>query len=220
MEAVLDFVVCFAPIALVSYLCGCFNGALMISRRILHDDVREHGSGNAGLTNFYRNYGARYAGLVIALDMFKAVAAVVFALVYLRIIGKSEFDLLGKYVAALFCVLGHMFPVMYGFRGGKGILCGGMLLILSDWRVAIVAWGLFALLLLATRYVSLGSIAAAASFPVSTWLFIDRGWLMLTLSALTGGLIIYGHRQNIVRLLSGTERKLSRHKKSAEGDGK
>ena len=201
----------YLPIALVSYLLGCINGAVLTSKLFYHDDVRQHGSGNAGLTNFYRTYGAKHAPLVIVCDAGKAVAAVGFAVLLLRYYGAdAELLLTGKYFAGLFCLIGHMFPVTEHFRGGKGILCCGTLLLCLDWRIALPAWGLFLLMVLLARYVSLGSVCAALSFPIMTHLVY--GNVRLTaISALMAVLVIFAHRSNILRLLHGTENKFHFH---------
>ena len=201
----------YLPIALVSYFLGCINGAVLTSKLFYHDDVRKHGSGNAGLTNFYRTYGAKYALCVIVLDMGKAAASVGLAVLLLRIYGAdAALFLMGKYFAGLFCVIGHLFPVTAQFKGGKGILCSGTLLLCLDWRIALACWGLFLVLWLTTRYVSLGSVSAAALFPVLTQLVYSELHLTI-LSVLIAGLVIYAHRQNIVRLIRGTESKFRFH---------
>ena len=201
----------YTPIALVAYFLGCINGAVLTSKIFYHDDVRKHGSGNAGLTNFYRTYGAKCAPLVIVLDMGKAVASALFAVLLLRFYGADEALLvLGKYFAGLFCLLGHMFPVTEHFKGGKGILCCATLLLCLDWRIALPAWGLFVVIVLLTRYVSLGSICAAISFPITTHLVFASARLD-AVSALMAALVIWAHRTNIVRLLHGTENKLHFH---------
>lgn len=190
---------------LVSYLLGCFNGSVMTSHFIIRDDVRQHGSGNAGLTNFYRTYGARYALCVIVCDMGKTVLACLIGGYLMHwVVGDWT---LGLLIAGIGCELGHMFPVFFGLRGGKGILSGGVLVLLLDWRVALIAWGLFAVLWLTTRYVSLGSIAATASMPVSVFLLMGHNWLYTVLSAAIAALVIWCHRGNIQRLLTGTEKK-------------
>ena len=117
-----------------------------------------------------------------------------------------------KYWAGLFCLLGHMFPCMFHFKGGKGILSGGTIAIMIDWRIALVVWGGFLILAILTRYVSLGSVWAGASFPVATW-FVYQDWIITLLGLLLGGLVVYMHRGNIHRLLTGTENKFSLHKK-------
>lgn len=189
---------------LVSYLLGCFNGSVMTSHFIIRDDVRQHGSGNAGLTNFYRTYGARYALCVIVCDMGKTVLACLIGGYLMHwVVGDWT---LGLLIAGIGCELGHMFPVFFGLRGGKGILSGGVLVLLLDWRVALIAWGLFAVLWLTTRYVSLGSIAATASMPVSVFFLLGHNWLYTVLSAAITALVIWCHRGNIQRLLTGTEK--------------
>ena len=150
----------FAASAAIAYFCGCFNGAVIVSKYILRDDVRTHGSGNAGLTNFYRTFGGPLTLAVILTDMLKMVAAVEIGLLLL---GNMPPDTLMKYWAGTFCLLGHMFPCMFGFKGGKGILSGGTLCLLIDWRIALVAWGGFLLFALLTKYVSLGSCWSAFS---------------------------------------------------------
>lgn len=200
---------------LVSYLLGCFNGSVMTSHFIIRDDVRQHGSGNAGLTNFYRTYGARYALCVIVCDMGKIVLACLIGGYLMHwVVGDWT---LGLLIAGIGCELGHMFPVFFGLRGGKGILSGGVLVLLLDWRVALIAWGLFAVLWLTTRYVSLGSIAATASMPVSVFLLMGHNWLYTVLSAAIAALVIWCHRGNIQRLLTGTEKKFQWHVDPLDG---
>lgn len=200
---------------LVSYLLGCFNGSVMTSHFIIRDDVRQHGSGNAGLTNFYRTYGARYALCVIVCDMGKTVLACLIGGYLMHwVVGDWT---LGLLIAGIGCELGHMFPVFFGLRGGKGILSGGVLVLLLDWRVALIAWGLFAVLWLTTRYVSLGSVAATASMPVSVFFLLGHNWLYTVLSAAIAALVIWCHRGNIQRLLSGTEKKFQWHVDPLDG---
>ena len=201
-----------AIFAALGYLLGCANGAILTSKIFYHDDVRSHGSGNAGLTNFYRTYGAKLVLCVIAVDMLKAVIAV-------QLGGAFLGGALGKYFMGFFCMLGHMFPAPYRFKGGKGILSSGTLLLCLDWRVALVSWGAFVVLVALTRYVSLGSVAAAALLPVTTF-FVYRGaahfpWIML-LGTLIGGMVVWAHRENIKRLIHGTESKFTFHKGAAK----
>ena len=198
-------------IAVLAYFLGCFNGAVVVSRYILRDDVRNHGSGNAGLTNFYRTFGGPLTLVVILSDAVKAVVAVLFAMWIAGSI-SPELITLSKYWAGLFCLLGHMFPVTFQFRGGKGILSGGTIALMMDWRVALVVWGGFLILAIATRYVSLGSCWAGASFPFATW-FVYHDVFLTVFGACLGCLILYMHRGNIQRLLNGTENKFSLHHK-------
>ena len=198
-------------VAGISYFLGCFNGAVIVSKYILKDDIRTHGSGNAGLTNFYRTFGGPLTFVVILTDMLKAVLAVLIGS-WLFVHFQVETALFGKYFAGLFCLIGHMFPCMFHFKGGKGILSGGTVAIMIDWRLALIVWGVFLLLSALTRYVSLGSVFAAAALPVVTW-FIFPDAVITALAAAMGGLILYMHRANIRRLLRGEENKFSFHHK-------
>ena len=197
--------------AVLAYFLGCFNGAVVMSRYILRDDVRDHGSGNAGLTNFYRTFGGPLTAAVILSDVVKAVLAVLFSI---WIFGILSPDLLpfGKYWAGMFCLLGHMYPCTFQFRGGKGILSGGTIAIMIDWRVALVVWGGFLILAILTRYVSLGSCWAGLSFPFVT-AFVYRDVLLVVMAVVIGGLILWKHRGNIQRLIHGTESKFTLHTK-------
>ena len=201
----------FVLIAALAYFCGCFNGAVIVSKYILRDDVRNHGSGNAGLTNFYRTFGGPLTAVVILTDVLKAVLAVWLATDIIN--APAEAVTLAKYWAGLFCLLGHMYPCMFQFKGGKGILSGGAIVLMIDWRIALVAWVGFLVLAVLTRYVSLGSVWAGASFPIATW-FLYHDWVLLLLGIAMGGLTVWKHRGNIHRLLTGTESKFSfNHKK-------
>ncbi len=201
-------------VAVIAYFCGCFNGAVIVSKYILRDDVRKHGSGNAGLTNFYRTFGGPLTLVVILTDVLKAVVAV-----WVGILAAKYFVLddalviaLGKYWAGTFCLIGHMFPCMFQFKGGKGILSGGTIAIMIDWRVALVVWGGFLALAIITKWVSLGSCWAGLSFPFVSW-FVYQDVIILLLAIVCGGLILWKHRGNIKRILKGEESKFSFHHK-------
>ncbi len=196
-------------IVLVSYLLGCLNGAVLVSHFVIRDDVRKHGSGNAGLTNFYRTYGAKYALMVIAIDMGKMVIAGLIG-GYFFLNAHNDWTL-GLLIAGLGCELGHMFPVFFGFKGGKGILSGGTLVVLLDWRVALIAWAVFFLLWAVSRYVSLGSVCCVLSAPITTYFFLGHNWLYTVLITAIVALILYSHRANVVRLVTGTEKKFHWH---------
>ena len=194
---------------LLGYFLGCLNGSVMVSHFIIRDDVRQHGSGNAGLTNFYRTYGAKYALGVILFDMGKTVIACLLGGFLLK--NAMQDWTLGVLIGGLGCELGHMFPVFFGFKGGKGILSGGTLVWLLDWRVALIAWGLFAALWLATKYVSLSSVSAAVSMPVATWFFCGHSPVYTVLAVVIAALVVWCHRENIQRLVRGEERKFRWH---------
>ena len=200
--------------AVIAYFCGCFNGAVIVSKYILRDDVRNHGSGNAGLTNFYRTFGGPLTFVVILTDVLKAVVAILVAkFLFVGFLPDEAVVItFAKYWGGLFCLLGHMFPCMFGFKGGKGILSGGTVALMIDWRVALVVWGGFLVLAVLTKYVSLGSVWAGASFPFATW-FVYGDTVLTVMGLFMGGLVVYMHRGNIKRLLNGTESKFSLRKK-------
>ena len=207
-------------VAVVAYFLGCFNGAVVVSRYNLRDDIREHGSGNAGLTNFYRVFGGPLTAVVILSDVLKAVAAVLFAMFIAGSI-SPELVTLAKYWGGAFCILGHMFPCTFQFRGGKGVLSGGAIAIMigigggayQSWWVPLVVWGGFIILAVATKYVSLGSCWAGFSFPIVSGL-VYRDSLIILLAVIMGGLLLWKHRGNMVRIVKGTESKFVLHKGS------
>lgn len=189
--------------AVLSYLCGCINGAILISKHYLHEDVRTRGSGNAGLTNFYRNYGAKYAALVLALDALKMVLAIVITCVLLGWTPEA------KLWGGLFCILGHIFPATFRFKGGKGILSGVTLLLMLDLRIGLICLAVFVLLVAATRYISLGSIVGSSLAPGLFLVFYWGHWVAFGMLTLAAALLVWSHRGNIKRLVNGTESKFS-----------
>ena len=178
----------------------------MVSHFIIKDDVRQHGSGNAGLTNFYRTYGAKYALGVILFDMGKTVIAC--------LIGGAAFDylagdwMLGVLLGGLGCELGHMFPVFFGFKGGKGVssTCGVMLM--TFWWQALICYVITIALIAITKFVSLGSLALVVLFGILVTATNWGNWLVIAWVWVIAGLCIYRHHANIGRLIHGTERKI------------
>ncbi|MGM9537270.1 MAG: glycerol-3-phosphate acyltransferase [Candidatus Onthomonas sp.] len=196
-------------VAVISYFLGCCNSSIIISKYVLKDDVRKYGSGNAGLTNFYRVYGKKNVIWVILLDVLKAVVS---CLIGGAILGAvMDWAILGKYIAGLFCMLGHVFPCMFGFKGGKGVLSGGAIAIMLDWRIALVVWGIFIILVAFSKMVSLGSMGAAISFPIMTWT-VYHSLVLLALSVVISILICWRHKDNAKRIAHGEENKLEFHK--------
>ena len=189
---------------LVSYFLGNHNGAICVSH-MLHDDVREHGSGNAGLTNFIRNYGNSRALLVIIIDVLKAVLACWLGHVMFAPYGCA---LEGRVLAGVAVMVGHDFPALLGFRGGKGILSGWFIAWMIDWRVglliAIVFFGNYFL----THLVSMSSVLAAATFAVGFAFFHWGNPFVVAGCVFMGALTIFQHRANISRLLKGQEKKV------------
>ena len=195
-------------VALISYFLGNINGAILISKYLMHDDVRSHGSGNAGLTNYFRTYGGFQSLLVIVIDVLKCVLACVVAGMLL-----PDYALHAEITAGLICILGHSYPALAGFRGGKGILCGAATAACTDWRVFVIVMSLFIVAVLLTRYVSLGSVLAATGYAVFIPVFHWGDWIACILAVMAGGFVVFRHRSNIARLVKGTESKLTFHKK-------
>lgn len=194
----------------VSYLLGNLNGAILISKMIAHDDVRRHGSGNAGFTNFCRNYGALTGLLVFGIDAAKAVAACALGRYLFSPLG---YGLEGAVLAAIAVGLGHDFPALLGFHGGKGIVCGIASAMMLDWRVGLVSTAVFAVTYGLSRYVSLGSILGSLTVFISFALWHhDRGLAVAGCGVLCL-LAICMHRDNIDRLIHKQERKTEFFKK-------
>ena len=190
--------------ALFSYLLGNLNGAILLSRLVEKDDVRRHGSGNAGFTNFFRNYGKATSLLVILIDGAKTALS---CLLGAFLLGKYGLGTEGMLLGGLCDTLGHDLPAFLGFRGGKGIVCGFMTALVTDWRIGLILLALFALIYLSTKYVSLASLLCAVSFLVLFPLFYPGKSLVILLSAVMALLAIFLHRENLKRLLKGQERK-------------
>lgn len=191
-------------IAVESYILGGLNGAIIASRLMHRKDIREYGSGNAGLTNYYRTFGWPGTVIVIGVDVLKAVIAV---LVGGWLMGTLGYAVVGKLFAGFCLILGHMYPIYYRFRGGKGVLSGVIMATLVDWRVGLGCFLVFLLVVIFTRYVSLGSMLGALACPVLLWIF-GYDTLEGVLGLLCALLIVIKHAENIVRLIGGTERKL------------
>ncbi len=191
-------------IALASYLLGNHNGAVSVSQLVAGEDVRTHGSGNAGLTNFIRNYGLASATYVIAIDMGKAVLS---CLIGGRLLAPYGLYTEGVALGGLFLILGHDFPVLLGLKGGKGILSGVTVALMMDWRIGLFIFGIFLAAYFVTHYVSLGSVLSSGSFGFIYAVFhFDHPFAVLV-GFILSFLLVWMHRSNIVRLLKKQERK-------------
>lgn len=211
----MELAIRFVAIAILGYVFGSFNTAIVVSKIFFHQDIRTMGSGNAGLTNSFRCMGKGCTLLVLLGDILKTVCAILLAeIVFLPNLGLLP---VAKLLCGLFVVAGHMFPVYFGFKGGKGVLAGATLCAMFNWRILLILALVFVVLVAVTRYVSLGSIVIATAFP-----FMSLGYYwsspsrvpVFVLTLLVGGGVVYMHRSNIQRLLNGTENKISFHKKS------
>ena len=190
--------------SVIAYLLGNLNGAVLISKLVAHEDVRTKGSGNAGLTNFTRNYGSSTSIFVILIDMGKAIAACLIGGLLLKSYGYYAE---GVALGGLFVILGHDFPALLGFKGGKGILSGVTVALMMDWRLGLLVFSIFLVAYGLTKYVSLGSILSSGSFGFFyAWFHRDR-LFPIFVGFFLSGLIVWMHRGNIVRLCKGEERK-------------
>ena len=187
--------------ALVCYFLGNLNGAVLMSMLFQHEDVRTKGSGNAGLTNFTRNYGAGKSAYVILIDAGKTVLACLVGGLVMK-----NFDMAkeGMILGGLCVSVGHSFPILLGFKGGKGALSGLSVAAVVDWRCAVLLLTVFIICVVLTRYVSLGSVLGAISFALFFGiLYTDRPMIM-GIGIFMGLLVVFMHRSNLKRLFRGT----------------
>ena len=189
---------------LTAYMLGNLNGAFLVSYLLANDDVRKRGSGNAGLTNFIRNYGARPAILVVATDMGKATLA---CLVGGGLLAPFGHEIAGRALGGMVVILGHAFPALLGFKGGKGILSGVTVALCLDWRIGLFVFGIFLVAYWTTHYVSLGSILSSGSFGFIYAFFHWEEKFAVLVGFFLSAMIVWLHRSNIVRLIKGQERK-------------
>ena len=194
---------------LTGYLLGNLNGAVSIST-LMKDDVRSHGSGNAGLTNFIRNYGNTKALYVVAVDAIKAILSCLLTGLLLK---PYEMYLEGVMIGGAAVMAGHVFPVLLGFRGGTGIPSGLFIAAVADWRIALGIAVIFFAVYFITRYVSLSSILAAVGFGIGFCVLHHDNTVVMILGLVMPVLTIFMHRSNIARLLSGKETKTDLFKK-------
>ena len=205
--------------AIIAYILGRLNFAVIISKLKFKDDIRRYGSGNAGMTNMLRTYGKAAAAFTLLGDGVKAAVSV---LVGMLLVGEA-----GAYVAGLACVIGHSFPAFYGFKGGKGIVVTAVTLLCLEPVVFLLLFVIFVLLLASTKYLSLGSIMGMLLYPIllnSLYPILNPvivngvnesqlGFVPAVACLLNTALVVWLHRENIKRLMSGTENKFSLKKK-------
>lgn len=200
-------------VALVAYLIGSISFSVIFTKKLAGFDVREKGSGNAGATNMLRSVGKKAAVLTLLCDALKGVLAIIFAIVAGAIAKNSDKALLVQ-MAGILVVVGHTYPVFFGFKGGKGVATSLGVLLMTNWKIGLICL-VFALVLMAlTRIVSMGSVGAAILFPVLTLFIhtnytISEGSSYLVYSIILALIVAFNHRSNIRRILNGTENKLS-----------
>ncbi|MBQ2890048.1 MAG: glycerol-3-phosphate 1-O-acyltransferase PlsY [Clostridia bacterium] len=192
----------FLIIFLIAYLLGSISTSILFSKIKTGKDIRDFGSGNAGATNTLRTLGKGAAIVVLLGDMLKAVISILIAKALLN-------EQIAVYVASIGVVLGHNFPIYFGFKGGKGVAVSAVACLFADWRIGVFVVILSVLIMLTTKYVSLGSIIGAVLVFLLGFLFRGIDIPYIIFSIIIGGLAIIMHRKNIVRLLNGNENKLS-----------
>lgn len=197
---------------IMGYLIGSCNFAVIYSKLFKKDDIRKHGSGNAGATNVLRTYGKGPAAAVFLLDLLKGVVAVLLA----RLFYSADTRDICACFAAFGAVLGHNFPCYHGFVGGKGVATSFAVLLVLDWKIALIALGVFLVIVLITRYVSVGSISASVAAPAAAIVFKcvnnSTSLAVCVFAVCMGLLCIVRHKENIVRLRQGKENKIGKKK--------
>ncbi len=206
-------------IAVVSYLLGSLNFGVILSKSMKKEDVRDSGSGNAGTTNMMRTYGKVWGILTIAGDILKVVLAIWIAFKIMPVEELSvTLDNVSDYsqvvlksFAGLFAVFGHIFPCYFHFKGGKGVATSGGMVIVIDWRIALILLVIFAVTILITKYVSLGSILMAIFYPVFIGIFY-KDIVLVSIALVFTVIVVVAHRENVKRLVNHTENKISSKK--------
>lgn len=202
--------------AVLSYLLGSLNFSVIISKKLKKDDVRNHGSGNAGSTNMLRSYGKGLAALTIAGDMIKVFVAIALSFLIIKSVPGSfdilnentDADILVKSFSGFFCVLGHIFPCFFKFKGGKGVATAGGMVFAVDWRIALILLAVFIVVVAVTRYVSLGSIIMALLYPVFIFAF-HKSIILTAIAVVFTLIVVIAHIGNIKKLINHTENKIS-----------
>ena len=219
-------------VAVIGYLLGSISFSIIFTRIFMKEDIRSHGSGNAGATNVLRSVGKRAAALTFLFDFLKCVLAVVIGKMGIAYFAQQYgispiVQQYGAFAAGFGCLLGHVYPVYFGFRGGKGVVTSAAMMAIIDWRVFVLVLVGFIITFAIMKIVSLGSIVGAIIYPISTFLityFCDYRYQILSgvsgaslsyvitctvLALMISMMVIFLHRANITRLIHGEEKKLT-----------
>jgi len=217
----MTFVLLLLATALPAYISGSINGAIITSKMLFKKDIRDYGSGNAGGTNFYRVFGKHGVVLVFIIDFLKTAVPVMFggwlfgiysdmAISDVWVLSQIfDVSFFGYVFAGFFAMLGHCYPVFYAFRGGKGVLALGAVVIVLDWRLAVIAWSIFIVVIAVTRFVSIGAMLGVASYPVCMYIFDIGGIWELTVAIICLIMVVIRHESNIRRIIKGEEPRFS-----------
>lgn len=211
----------------VAYLLGSINTAVMVTSVVTKGkkDIREMGSGNAGFTNVLRSVGKVPAIITIVCDLLKAIIAVyvgglLFSFMSIEGVATEQIISIGKYICGFACIIGHSYPIYFGFKGGKGIVTAAGMMLVLDWRVFLMILGTFLIIFIISKIISLASLTCAALFGVYTYILVSLvdhssfGYtLVCTIASLGIGIfVIIKHKDNIKRLLKGEEKKITAKK--------
>ncbi len=206
-------------IAIVAYLIGSINFSVILSKKMAGFDVREKGSGNAGTTNMLRSVGKKAAALTLLCDVLKGVVSIGIAWIVGKIANDVDSALLVQ-IAGILVVVGHTYPIFFGFKGGKGVATSLGVLLMTNWQIGLICLTFAIVIMALSRKVSLGSIGAAILFPILTiftnshFIVEANGFKYLVYSLILAAIVVFNHRENIKRLLNGTENTLSFKKKN------
>ena len=190
-------------VLVLAYLIGSINTSIIVSKVLIGDDIRNHGSGNAGATNALRTLGKKGAIIVLLGDALKAVIAILIA----KLITKNVPN--ATYIAAIGTVLGHNFPLYFGFRGGKGIVVSLVAILFADWKIGLLVAVVSIAIMAVSKYVSLGSVLGAVLFVILSSIFHYGDSQFIVFAVILAILAIYMHKSNIIRLINKTENKLN-----------
>lgn len=212
--------VTYIVIGIIAYLIGSISFSVIISKKMTGFDVREKGSKNAGSTNVLRTVGKKAAVITLLCDVLKGVVAVLIAYIVGKFVNNVNVNkAILVQVAALCVVIGHTFPIFFKFKGGKGVATSLGIVLLLNWQIGLICLVFALVLMILTRMVSLGSISAAILFPVLT-IFITENYLVegnyIIFGILLAAFVVYNHRANVKRILTGTENKLNFNKEKGE----
>jgi len=198
-------------VAIIAYLLGSISFSVILSKKMAGFDVREKGSGNAGTTNVLRSVGKKAAIITLGCDVVKGVVAILIAVIVGKIVKDLNNSLLVQ-LAGIAVIVGHTFPVFFGFKGGKGIATSLGVLLVTNWNIGLICLVFALILMILTRMVSLGSIVAAILFPVLVIFMPSNAYIVegnyVIYSIILAVLVVFNHRSNVKRLLNGTENKL------------
>ena len=204
-------------IAIIAYLIGSINFSVILSKKMAGFDVRQKGSGNAGTTNMLRSVGKKAAAITLICDILKGVVSIGIAILVGYLFNAQNKSILVQ-IAAIAVVIGHTFPIFFGFKGGKGVATSLGVLIMTNWQIGLICLAIAIIIMAITKMVSLGSCMAAIAFPLLTYFaanifenayIVKEGSSYFVYSIILAVIVLFKHRSNIKRIITGKENKLS-----------